>query len=101
MEFLGVEAKADQNSLKLQPTLVGTLVTITDTHMAMVDGPTLRYSLLVPKVLLAPNQNSQEFSTVAVRTAVANPLLRPEPSAPIVDNNTFVTVRCTATAVLF
>jgi hypothetical protein len=101
VQFRGTDPKVDPNSLKLQPTLVGTVVTVTDTHMVPVDGPTVRYSLVVPQVVLSSSERTAKISTVAIKTTVANPFFHSMSGPQIIERNDFVSVECTAEAVVF
>jgi hypothetical protein len=100
VQFEGVEAKQSGEVTVVQ-TAIGMLATITDNHLAMVDGPTVRYSLVVPHVKVDAIGDGEKFDTVAIRTVVSNPFFRPTPSAGVGENNSFVKVECTAQAVAF
>jgi hypothetical protein len=90
-----------QGKVSVSQSAIGTLATITDTHMVPVDGPTVRYTLVVPHTLLNKVGDTEKFETLLIRTNVANPFFRPAPSARLVENNTAVSVECTAQSVLF
>lgn len=100
INFEGKEPHIDLSQIKTQQTLIGNLVTITDHSMVPVDGPTVRYSIVLPQIAIS-GHTPEDFQTVMVRTVVANPFFRPTPSARIVENNEFVTVDCTASLVYF
>lgn len=87
--------------INVERTRIGNLVSVTDNHMVPVDGPTVRYTLVVPTIQLKDGSSSEEFKTVLVRTSVGNPFMRPTPFTGFVEHNEFHDVTCTAQRVFF
>lgn len=99
IKFQGEEVKA--TGLTSQPSPMGTLVTVTDNHMVPVDGPSLRYTLVVPQVVLANNTAQATFKTSLVRTSLANRLFGPATYSGPIENNQVETLTCQASFVVF
>lgn len=87
--------------INVQTTRIGNLVSVTDAHMALVDGPTIRYTLVLPSTFLNSNQEQAEFETVVVRTSVPNPFMHPQSFTGVVEHNVYENVKCTAQQVFF
>jgi hypothetical protein len=98
----GEEVQASSTaSIKLQPSPMGTLVTVDNNRLAVVDGPVVHITLVVPHVTLSTNQPSEKFETYAIRTTVANPFMRPQTNPLVSETNEIIPVECQAAAVLF
>ena len=99
--FRGKTAKiGSMPEIKSQQTLLGTLLTATDNSMVPVDGPSVRYTFVLPKVTLRDDKPT-EFQAVVVRTSVANPFFRPTPYAGAIENNQVEELKCEAERVFF
>ena len=99
--FEGEEAQLPpMPKIRTQTTILGTLVSVTDAHLSLVDGPTYHYSLLVPEIKLAKLFDEVEFESYAFRTSVINPFFHAM-DVKLVNNTEAVKVQCTAKAVVF
>ncbi|MBI4402846.1 MAG: hypothetical protein HY537_01720 [Deltaproteobacteria bacterium] len=96
--YKGQEAK--HGDIKTMDTAIGKLVTVEDNHLVPVDGPSIRYSLVVPHISLIGMGNVVTFDTLLVKTTVNNPFFRPLPSGQDQFND-FVEVSCKAEYVVF
>ncbi len=98
--FRGEEARLNSAAITRTVTNIGTLVQGVDNHMVPLDGPTVRYNLVLPIVVLGSNGAAEKFETILVQTSVANPFFGPRPFTGTVEHNEFVTVECTAEQVI-
>ena len=87
--------------IRLEHTGIGSLVSTDDDHLVPVDGPTVRYTLLLPFVQLNAKADPATFSTGVIRTPVSNPFMHAPLSQGSVQHNEFVDVACTAQRVFF
>lgn len=87
--------------INVEQSRIGNIVSVSDFRPTLVDGPEMRYSIVLPSVELADMTKGAEFNTVVIRTVVANPFMRPTPFTGTVHHNEFVNVKCTAQRVFF
>jgi hypothetical protein len=99
VNFRGDQAQS-QSKVQVQQTQVGRLVTVQDNHMTTLDGPSMRYTMIVPQVVLDSDSHSENVSTLLIKTSIANPFFHPA-SVQIIENNEFVPVECVAEHVIF
>jgi hypothetical protein len=96
----GTEAKLPAfPELKVEQTLIGSLVTARDMHLVMVDGPEVRYTLVLPYVTLDKPFGQAKFDTVLVKSSVANRFFGPASRVGI--NSEYIPVECVASQVQF
>lgn len=90
--------------VKVQSTPVGKLVTVSDFRLALVDGPEVRYSIVIPTISLQSLPSTETFESVMVVTSLVNPFFRPGPrgfAAGVLEKNEFVAVTCTGSLGVF
>ena len=80
---------------------IGNLLTVTDNHLVPVDGPSIRYTLVLPRVVLGDRMSEERFKTQVVKTSVVNPFFRPRPFNGVEEINQFVEVECVAQSLVF
>jgi hypothetical protein len=98
VRFQGDDAKFTSD-INTENSALGKLVYADDAHMVPVDGPMVRYTILMPEVILKNNGMAETFETVLVRQSKANRLFGPRTGA--FTHSESVNVECTAQFVWF
>lgn len=99
--FRGETAKfPSQPEVKVAETLMGRLVTVEDNRLVPVDGPTIRYTLVIPRIELESAVSKPTVDGILVKTSVANPFFRPNP-LEVFEQIDAEPVQCSASLVLF
>ena len=101
--FKGEEGRVAGQKINFDNSRIGNLVSVSDFHMVPVDGPEVRYTLILPNVSLANTSEHADFNAMLVRTSVANPFFHSAPGAftGTIENNDFAEVNCRAEFVVF
>ena len=89
-----------KTEIKRTQSPMGTLVSVSDFRMTMVDGPEKRYTVILPTIQLKTG-DVVKFDTMLIKSSVANPLFGPREFTGAVEHNKFVPIQCEAEKVFF
>ncbi len=102
LKYQGQEVRFDDRSgIHSENSRMGTLVSVTDYHLSLVDGPTYHYSFIMPLIKLGSMTEAAKFNSFVFKTTVANPFFMPQDMTLVLQQNEVVPIQCSAERVFF